>query len=261
MQAVYVPSFPPASPYEAYLFVLVIPFMFRLVMVVPPLTDLLQKFGGDARWFWTRIRRIRVKGLFFLLFNEMLALVLPFILAFYARTIFDPLGWPNWEVTPSQGPYVLLGAAALWLWADLLRVARTRRLLRAVSEQNRVIAKAAVEIAAGARGALDYLRMLSPLDMHSDVKAADDVMEGRPAPDDETPMQQIGRQLKDQALIAAEALSEKVREKAGEASQMLDDRIQAEVHSHAKTSVLLMLRDVAMSLAPIAALVLLHQFW
>ena len=261
MQAVYVPSFPPASPYEAYIILLIIPLMFRLVMVVPPLVDLLHKFGGDAKWFWTRIRSLRIRGLTFLLFNEVLAITLPFILAFYARTIFDPLGWPNWELTPDAAAYVLIGAAVLWLWADLLRVARTRRLLRAVSEQNPVIAKAAVQIAAGARGALDYLRILSPLDMHSDVKAADDVMEGRPAPADETPIQKLGRQVKDQALIAAEVISEKVREKADEVSTKLDARIEESVKSHARTNVMLMLRDVAMSLAPIAVLVALHQLW
>ena len=261
MEAIYVPSFPPAAPYEAYLYVLILPFLFRMVMVVPPLIDLLQKFGGDAKWYWNRIRKLRIKGLGWLLFNEILALLLPFFLAFYARTVFDPLGWPDWQTTPEAAVWLLIIVAVLWLWADLLRVARTRRLLRSVSEQNRVVVKVAVQVAAGARTFLDRLRVFSPLDMHSDVKAADDAMEGRPDPADETAMQSLGRQVKDQALIAAEALSEIVRQKADEVSEKLDAKIESGVQSHVRTSLKLLLRDVAMSLAPIAVLVLLHQIW
>ncbi|MDP6325160.1 MAG: hypothetical protein QF684_06315, partial [Candidatus Thalassarchaeaceae archaeon] len=173
MQAIYVPSIPPASAYEAYLLLLVIPFVFRLVMVVPPLFEIFSKFGGDAKWFWTRIRQIRIKGLAMLIVNEIVALILPVILAIYARNRFDPVGWPDWNATPSTGIIILFAFGGLWLWADLLRVARTRRLLRAVGEKNRYIAKAAVQVAAKARGALDYLRLLSPLDMHSDIQAVD----------------------------------------------------------------------------------------
>ena len=63
MQAIYVPSIPPESPYEAYLLLLVIPFFFRIIMVIPPLFDIISKFGGDAKWFVARIREIRVKCL------------------------------------------------------------------------------------------------------------------------------------------------------------------------------------------------------
>ena len=87
MQAIYVPSIPPASPYEAYLLLLIIPFFFRMVMVVPPLFDIISKFGGDAKWFIARIREIRVKGLGLLILNEILALLLPFLLAVYALSL------------------------------------------------------------------------------------------------------------------------------------------------------------------------------
>ena len=135
MQAIYVPSIPPASPYEAYLLLLIIPFFFRMVMVVPPLFDIISKFGGDAKWFIARIREIRVKGLGLLILNEILALLLPFLLAVYARTKFDPVGWPDWNTTPDLAFWLLVAFAVLWLYVDLLRVARTRRLLRAVGEK------------------------------------------------------------------------------------------------------------------------------
>jgi hypothetical protein len=233
-------------------------------MVVPPFLDVVSKFGGDARWFWTRIRQIRIKGLTMLIINEIIALFLPLILAIYARTRFDPVGWPDWEATPSMGVLILFAFAALWLWADLLRVARSRRLLRAVSEQNRFIAKAAVQVAAGARGVLDYLRLLSPLDMHSDIQYSNDVMEGRIDPqeelEEEGKVSRIGRMIKDRAVLAAEVVSGVIRGKAEEASEKIDARIDESVQSHAGTSILLLMRDILMSLAPLAALVILEQF-
>jgi len=263
MQAIYVPSIPPASAFEAYLLLLIIPFVFRLVMIVPPLFEIISKFGGDAKWFWSRIRQIRIKGLSMLIFNEIIALLLPVLLAIFARSLFDPVGWPDWEATPSTGLIVLFAFAGLWLWADLLRVARTRRLLRAVSEQNRFIAKAAVQVAAGARGVLDYLKLLSPLDMHSDIQAVDDIMEGRvdpqEEPPDEAPIKRFGRMMKDRAVMAAETVTEVIRGKAEETSEMIDTRIEAEVQGHAGTSLFLLMRDIVMSLAPIAVLIFLEQ--
>ena len=265
MQAIYVPSIPPASPYEAYLLLLIIPFFFRMVMVIPPLFDIISKFGGDAKWFIARIREIRVKGLGLLILNEILALLLPFLLALYARTKFDPVGWPDWNTTPDMAFWLLVAFAVLWLYVDLLRVARTRRLLRAVGEQNRFIAKAAVHVAAKTRGVLDYLRLLSPLDMHSDIQAVDDIMEGRidptEEPQDELPISRIGRMFKDRAVMVAETVSEVIRGKAQEVTEKFDQTIEREVQSHAGISLLLLLRDIAMGLAPLAILVLLQQYW
>ena len=263
MQAIYVPSIPPASAFEAYLLLLLIPFIFRLVMVIPPLFDIISKFGGDAKWFWGRIRQIRIKGLSLLVFNEIIALILPVLLAIFARSLFDPVGWPDWGATPTTGVAILFAFAGLWLWADLLRVARTRRLLLAVGEQNRYIAKAAVHVAAKARGVLDYLRLLSPLDMHSDIQAVDDIMEGRTDPQDEVeeeaPIMRLGRMVKDRAIMAAETVTEVIRGKATETSDMIDARIEEEVQHHAKTSLFLLMRDIVMSLAPLAVLILLEQ--
>ena len=265
MQAIYVPSIPPASPYEAYLLLLIIPFFFRMVMVIPPLFDIISKFGGDAKWFIARIREIRVKGLGLLILNEILALLLPFLLALYARTKFDPVGWPDSNTTPDMAFWLLVAFAVLWLYVDLLRVARTRRLLRAVGEQNRFIAKAAVHVAAKTRGVLDYLRLLSPLDMHSDIQAVDDIMEGRvdptEEPQDELPISRIGRMFKDRAVMVAETVSEVIRGKAQEVTEKFDQTIEREVQSHAGISLLLLLRDIAMGLAPLAILVLLQQYW
>ena len=172
MQAIYVPSIPPASPYEAYLLLLVIPFFFRMVMVIPPclissLNLVMQMVHcTDSRNSCQRIGPAHL--------NEILALLLPFLLAVYARTKFDPVGWPDWNTTPDMAFWLLVAFAVLWLYVDLLRVARTSE----VGEQNRFIAKAAVHVAAKTRGVLDYLQACSRPWICTGTHV-DDIMEGR----------------------------------------------------------------------------------
>ena len=59
--------------------------------------------------------------------------------------------------------------------------------------------------------------------------------------------------------MAAETVSEVIRGKAEETSEMIDSRIDEEVQHHAKTSLFLLMRDILMSLAPLAVLILLEQ--
>ena len=101
--------------------------------------------------------------------------------------------------------------------------------------------------------------------MHSDIQAVDDIMEGRvdptEEPQDELPISRIGRMFKDRAVMVAETVSEVIRGKAQEVTEKFDQTIEREVQSHAGISLLLLLRDIAMGLAPLAILVLLQQYW
>ena len=60
-------------------------------------------------------------------------------------------------------------------------------------------------------------------------------------------------------VMAAETVTEVIRGKAEETSEKLDARIEEEVQGHAKTSLLLLMRDIVMSLAPIAVLIFLEK--
>ena len=66
---------------------------------------------------------------------------------------------------------------------------------------------------------------------------------------------------KDRAVMVAETVSEVIRGKAQEVTEKFDQTIEREVQSHAGISLLLLLRDIAMGLAPLAILVLLQQYW
>jgi hypothetical protein len=88
-------------------------------------------------------------------------------------------------------------------------------------------------------------------------------MEGRVDPQEEqpeeAPLMRLGRMVKDRAIMAAETVTEVIRGKAEETSELIDSRIEDEVQSHARTSLFLLMRDILMSLAPIAVLIMLEQ--
>ncbi|MDG1541410.1 MAG: hypothetical protein P8Q39_01050, partial [Candidatus Thalassarchaeaceae archaeon] len=117
-EVIFIPSLPPASPYEGYLYMLLIPLLLRLILVLPPLIDLISKFSPDRKILWQAINSLKIKGLWVIVFNEVLAVFLPFILALYARTLFDPIGWEGWNETPIEAIYALLVAGGLWLFGD-----------------------------------------------------------------------------------------------------------------------------------------------
>jgi hypothetical protein len=80
-------------------------------------------------------------------------------------------------------------------------------------------------------------------------------------PENEPIIEKFGRLLKDRALVVAETVSERIRGKAQQVSEKFDSRIEESVESHAGTSLVLLMRDIVMSLTPIAVLVLLQQYW
>ncbi len=264
---VYVPTFPPASPYEAYLYLLVIPLLLRLILVLPPLIDLVQKFSPDKKVIWQAVRSLKIRGLWVIVLNELLAIFLPFILALYARTLFDPLGWPDWEVTPMKGVYALIITAGLWLFVDFLRVARTRRLIRNVSESNRIVVRAAAQGMIHARGTLGFLERFSLRGLLR-KQLPEESSEGEAETDGEPAKKSVlgsllglGVDVGEKGLEVADAAVGLVRDKAAEMSGSMDKKVEEGIRHQSKIALTLMVRDLIMSLMPIVILVGLHNVW
>ena len=264
---VYVPAFPPASPYEAYLYLLVIPLLLRLILVLPPLIDLVQKFSPDKKVIWQAVRSLKIRGLWVIVLNELLAIFLPFILALYARTLFDPLGWPDWEVTPMKGVYALIITAGLWLFGDFLRVARTRRLIRNVSESNRIVVRAAAQGMIHARGTLGFLERFSLRGLLR-KQLSEESPEGEAEADREPAKKSmlgsllgIGVEVGEKGLEVADAAVGVVRDKAAQMSGSMDKKVEESIRHQSKIALTLMVRDLILSLMPIVILVGLHNVW
>ncbi len=262
-EVIFIPSLPPASPYEAYLYMLVLPLFLRLILVLPPLIDLVSKFSPDRKILFQAINSLKIKGLWVIVFNEVLAIFLPFILALYARTLFDPIGWEGWNETPTEAIYALLIAGGLWLFGDFLRVTRTRRLIRSVSERNRVVVKLTAQGISHARGALGYIGGLSL----KGKKPEDGGLEDNQSAIGESKKSILGTLLGaggvagDKGRELADAAFGVVRDKANDLSNKMDDQIQRGIRQQSKVALKLLIRDILMSVGPIVILVGLYNVW
>gem|GEM_PF-125322 len=262
-EVIFIPSLPPASPYEGYLYMLVIPLLLRLILVLPPLIDLISKFSPDRKILFQAINSLKIKGLWVIVFNEVLAIFLPFILALYARTLFDPIGWEGWNETPTEAIYALLIAGGLWLFGDFLRVTRTRRLIRSISERNRVVVKLTAQGLSHARGALGFIGGLRLKGKNQeDVGTEDNAIE------DSKSKKSIlgtlfgaGSVAGEKGLEVADAALGVVRDKATDLSNKMDDQIQRGIRQQSKVALKLLIRDILMSVGPIVVLVGLYNVW
>ena len=78
-EAIAFPSLPPASPWDAYLLMLAIPFILRMVFVMPPLIDLVNTYAPPGertkhlRWFSARLKKLPIEGFWLIVANEVLA--------------------------------------------------------------------------------------------------------------------------------------------------------------------------------------------
>ncbi len=264
VEAIYIPSFPPGSPYEAYIYMLTIPLFLRLILVMPPLIDLIQKYSPDRMILWQAVNSLKIKGLWVIVFNEVLALLLPFILALYARTLFDPIGWTGWEDIPSRAIYALIAAGALWMIGDFMRVARTRRLMRSVSERNRIMVKVAAKGIVHARGVLGFIEKLSIGGKPQQELAAsneDSTENDAPKKSILSSLLNFGGAASGKGAEVADAALGVVRDKATELTNKMDDQIQRGIQQQSKVAIKLLLRDLVMSIAPIVVLVGLYNVW
>ena len=262
VEAIYIPSFPPNSPYEAYIYMLIIPFILRLILVLPPLIDIVQKYSPDRMILWQAINSMKIKGLWVIIFNEILALFLPFILALYARTLFDPIGWAGWEETPTEAIYALIVAGAVWLFGDFLRVTRTRRLMRSVSERNRIVVKVAAKGIVHARGFLGFLEKLSiGGESRQEQDSLNDEVNEESKKSILGSILNLGGSAGQKGAGVADAALGVVRDKATELTNKMDDQIQKGIQHQTKVAIKLLIRDLAMSIAPIVILVGLYNVW
>ena len=260
-EVIFIPSLPPASPYEGYLYMLLIPLILRLILVLPPLIDLISKFSPDRKILWQAINSLKIKGLWVIVLNEVLAVFLPFILALYARTLFDPIGWEGWNETPTEAIYALLIAGGLWLFGDFLRVTRTRRLIRSISERNRVVVKLTAQGLSHARGVLGFIGGLRLSGKKQEVVDENQNDESDSKKSILGTLLGAGGIAGEKGLEAADAALGVVRDKATDLSNKMDDQIQKGIRQQSKVALKLLIRDLLMSVGPIVILVGLYNVW
>ena len=260
-EAIAFPSLPPASPWDAYLLMLAIPFILRMVFVMPPLIDLVNTYAPPGertkhlKWFSARLKKLPIEGFWRIVANEVLAFLLPAIIAITARIWFGPIGWPSWEQTPQLGVALLLIAGAAWLVTDFTKVTRSRRNIQLLAKYNLSTAKFAVEAAVVGREILKGVGDIEIPRPWRDVIDVEHTVDGKhvPAPK-RGPIDHLVSRLLDKGADALESALDQVRGPAGDVMGKLDEDIRSRITARARASTRSLFRDTLFSIAPLVVL-------
>ena len=246
------PSLPPVSPWEAYLVIIFIPFLLRLIFVAPPLLDLVQTYApkGDrakhARWFMDRIKRLPVEGFWLIVLNEVLAFVLPATLAILARVYVGPIGWDDWDI-PFVGLTLLTIAGIAWIAVDFGRVAQSRIDIRRLGELNLETAKQTVDTAVIGREILKSVRGFRiPRPWRHDSE------DGHSEP--RNPIIGFVSSALDLGVDALDIVLDQARVPAGDAIDMMDSEIQRRIQERVRASKRSLATGTLFSLFPLVVL-------
>jgi len=247
------PSLPPVSPWEAYLVIIFIPFLLRLIFVAPPLLDLVQTYApkGDrakhARWFMDRIKRLPVQGFWLILLNEVLAFVLPALLAIFARVYVGPIGWDDWDI-PFVGLALLTIAGIAWIAVDFGRVAQSRIDIRRLGKLNLETAKHTVDTAVIGRELLQSVRGFRiPRPWRGDPE--EDQNETR------NPIVGFVSSALDLGVDVLDIVLDQARVPAGDAIDMMDSEIQRRIQERVRASKRSLATGTLFSLFPLVVLI------
>jgi len=260
-EAIAFPSLPPASPWDAYLLMLAIPFIMRIVFVAPPLVDLVNTYAPPGertkhvKWFFARLKQLPIEGFWLIVTNEVLAFMLPAIVAVGARVWFGPIGWPSWENTPQIGVILLLVAGAAWLITDFNKVTRSRRDIQTLAKYNLSTAKMVVQTAVVGREILKGVKEFEIPRPWRNIIDVEHMVDGEltPAPRQNLVTDLVSNLL-DMGADAIESVLEQVRGPASVAMDRLDKDIQARITARARASTHSLIRDIAFSIAPLLVL-------
>ncbi len=248
------PSLPPVSPWEAYLIIIFVPFLLRLIFVAPPLLDLVQTYAppGDrakhAKWFLSRLKRLPVEGFWLIVLNEVLAFVLPGVLALAARAYVGPIGWDSWDI-PMLGLALLVLAGSVWIGVDFGRVAQSRMDIRRLGQLNLESAKQVVDTAVVGREFLQGIRGFAIPRPWRTPPAA----EGEPIPK-RNPVSGTLSGLLDLGADVLDVVIDQVRVPAGDAVDRLDSEIQSRIQDRVRASKRSLATGMLFSLFPLVVL-------
>ncbi len=256
-----IPAWPPASPGDAYLFLVWLPLLLRLVFVGPGVVRLCLKYALTLKWFWTRIKRLKIDGLGVIIFNEILAMVLPVALVLYARTIFPELGWESWESTPTIGLLLICIGGALWIIVDFRRVLKTRGMVKKARKQRLILTMAAVEFITSSAAIKGWLHNLNPLKYHSQIRDADALMEGDEGVKKRGFFRRFGASSADKVLEVADSAVRGAESKVEVLSDAADEVVEAGINNLIKMTFISAMRKLVWSIMPILVLVGLGTYW
>ena len=255
------PEIPPDGPWSAYVLVIIwLPLLFRIMFLLFPFRRALARLVPHTKWALKALRELPIRGIGLLVANEIIAFTIPPVVVLTLRFFFDPIGWRTWSEVPATGLALLALLVVVWLILDFLRIARVRRMLKAIEKHD--IEKMQKLADAGMK-TRKWLRRFSGQDKKKKAESADDPGTAIATSSAKRWGRRIllTRRITPAGLLGSVALSASVqlaKTGAGKLSDAVDNRLQKEFDNLAQTNtrtlLVLLVRDLLMGVLPILAL-------
>ena len=259
VQPLQLPEIPPEGPWAAYVLVIIwLPLLFRILFLLVPFRKAVYRLLPHTKWAFTQLRELPVRGIGLLAFNETIAFIIPPLVVFGIRTMADPIGWQTWGEVSNTGFATLTLLFIVWVGLDFLRIARVRRMMKAIEKRD---IDRIQKLANAGLKTRKWIRRFSRKDdkpasvseKSSEIAKSSAKKWGRRI--------LFTRKLSPLGLVASVATSASVelaRAGAGKISDAVDNKLQKEFDNIAKTNtktlILLLARDLLMGVIPILIL-------
>ena len=171
------PEFPPSGPWDGYVLVVIwLPLALRILFLAAPFRKAIGKLAPHSGWALKQLRDLPVRGFGVLALNEVLAFSIPPLLVLLIRSVSDPIGWTTWGEVSEVGMGLLILSLFVWIFLDLLRIARVRRMLKAIERQDIAKLRKVADIGIKARSWLQKFSLIKP--KPSSIDATEDESTG-----------------------------------------------------------------------------------
>jgi len=215
-------TFPPADAWMAYIYVIVVLILVRLVLLAGPYDSLIRKYAPHAGGLLRQLFRLRkitgLHGLYALGIRELATLVTPTLFAVGFRLSLGHPGRVEWN-TISE---IIFGAfVVVWVILDTLRILKTRRSIHALVESKWSRPKAMKRVMSTFGWSLETLSSLANLggeELSSEV--TDPVESGWASNIAKKSWKFVKSITKESAIAAKGAIDSKVQETFKEKTKM-----------------------------------------
>ena len=259
------PSWPPETPWECYIFALLIPLILRFWLLRRPLLDLISVFAPKEertrhwRWLKQNYNRLPINGFDGLLKQEVIAFLLPSIAAGITRIGIGEIGWKDWDSVPDLGEKLLIVAFAYWVLWDFRRVMRTRRSVKKMAKMNLERVKRRVEKVLAGR---DFLRNIEEFRIprpRSTIEISDTIEGEEMALDKPSKITSLGVLILDKAADLIDYGLGVAKTPAEGLADQIETRMQAILDNHMQATRDSMFSNVMFSLFPLIVLKVLPE--
>ena len=256
VQPLQLPEVPPEGPWAAYVLVVIwLPLVLRVLLLLVPFRKAVYRLLPHTKWAFTQLRDLPIRGIGLLAFNETIAFVIPPLIVLGLRMLFDPIGWQNWDEISNTGMALLALGFLIWIFLDFLRIARVRRMMKAIEKRDIERMK---KIADAGLKTRRWLRLFARKgkNEHTVAEKTEEIAKSSAKKWGRRIL--LTRKLTPLGLVASVATSaslELARAGVGKITDAVDEKLQDEFDKIAKTNtktlLWLLFRDLMMGIIPI----------